>query len=143
MKWQGRHFLRFKKLSIAVVVTAALVALFVEFDLDAAESTVQGLFFRPQGVSKSAHYVPNDGKNRLWFDCSVDKVRQVNHCRAWDPGGRLLGDDDFSLDEEKRMASPSELRPASVRMDRGSIYLICLSGPTDACEKTLIPVRKR
>jgi len=43
-------------------------------------------FTRPAGVPSQARYV-DAFKNAAWFDCSVNPVRDVDVCRAWDTDG--------------------------------------------------------
>ena len=45
-----------------------------------------GPLTRPAGVSADAKYV-FIWESAAWFDCSVDRARDVNKCRAWDDNG--------------------------------------------------------
>ncbi len=92
---------------------------------------------RPLGVSQQARYVPGL-KDSEWFDCSLDRTRDMDVCRAWDDAGRLIAYGNYRLDGEKRAATTGELRPSGV-----------MGGPTgrpDLCwislvgGKTLVPV---
>jgi hypothetical protein len=96
---------------------------------------------RPASVSKTAHYVSwiEDGN---WFDCSVDRRRNVDVCKAWDADGRLLADGDFRLEGEDRAATESELRPSNVTSSEGRTYAIYLFGEQGARSKMLVPVKR-
>ena len=41
---------------------------------------------RPAGVSARARYV-DAFKSNAWFECAVERVKDVNTCRAWDANG--------------------------------------------------------
>jgi len=107
---------------------------------------VEGVIFglwqplqRPPGVSSKAHYVSSieDG---TWFDCSVDLVKNVDTCKAWDSYGAPLADGDFRLECLGRAATAKELRPSSVSSSGGHAYAIYLFGEHGARDLTLVPV---
>jgi|SRR5947209_5281896 len=131
-----------KRVLLGVGAVVALAAAFIAFELGVLMGAWQPLL-RPHGVPFKAHYVSLDGKWTTWFDCSVNENQNVNHCRAWDDHGRLTVDGDFQLDEGHRMATASELKPTRVIFDSGQAYIICLSGPTGDCARSLIPVKER
>ena len=69
---------------------------------------------RPAGVSSRARYV-DAFKSAAWFDCSVNPVRDVDVCRAWDPDGRLIAFGSYRLDGKNRAATARELHPSRVQ----------------------------
>lgn len=97
---------------------------------------------RPSAVPSSAHYVSSieDG---VWFDCFVEPRRNVDTCKAWDFGGRLLADGDFRLEGEDRAANSAELRPSAVISSGGHAYMIYLFGKDGAYSRVLVPVDDR
>ena len=97
---------------------------------------------RPRGVSASARYV-DTFKSAAWFDCILDRTKDVNVCRAWDEHGDLIAFGNYRLDGESRAASEAELRPSSVHLYPGHpnlawIYLFGDHGKTEG--RTLVPV---
>ena len=97
---------------------------------------------RPVGVSARARYV-DAFKSAAWFDCSVERTKDVNICRAWDPEGNLIAFGSYRLDGESRAASALELRPSAVGTYPGHpnlswIYLFDDRGATTG--RTLVPV---
>ena len=64
---------------------------------------------RPSGVSGRAHYI-DAFKSAAWFDCSVDRIKDVDVCRVWDPEGKLVAFGNHRLDGENRAAKAAELR---------------------------------
>jgi hypothetical protein len=96
---------------------------------------------RPPSVSPQARFVVTM-KSTAWYDCSVDRTREVDLCRAWDDGGRLIAQGKFRLDGENRAATAAELRPSMVQLYPGHPELawIYLSGGMGNFSKTLVPV---
>jgi hypothetical protein len=96
---------------------------------------------RPLGVSSAARYVSRL-KSSAWFDCSVDRTKNVDACRAWDDAGHLIAYGDFRLDGEKRAATATELRPSQVQIYPGHPELawIYLSDAKSDFGKILVPV---
>lgn len=68
---------------------------------------------RPIGVSARARYV-DTFKSASWFDCSIERTKDVNVCRAWDSDGNLIAFGNYRLDGENRAATARELRPSTV-----------------------------
>ena len=91
---------------------------------------------RPVGVSAGARYLETL-KNAGWFDCSVDQIKDVNVCRAWDRDGKLMAFGNYRLDGENRAARAVELRFERVESypDHPSLAWIYLSDG-----RTLVPV---
>ena len=85
---------------------------------------------RPRGVSGTAQYVFT-WESAAWFDCSIDDLRNVNVCRAWDADGRLRAAGAFRLKGENRAATKLELRPSMLGAsdDSGMARSIYLFGP--------------
>ncbi len=98
-------------------------------------------FTRPSSVSPRARYVSRL-KTSGWFDCSVDRTKNVDACRAWDDDGHLIAYGDFRLDGEKRAATAAELRPSEVQLYPGHPELawIYLSDAKSDFGKILVPV---
>jgi hypothetical protein len=99
---------------------------------------------RPVGISKRAHYVETL-KSEAWFDCSVERTKDVNICRAWDATGNLIAFGIYRLDGENRAATARELRPSRVHLYPGHpnlawIYLFDDQGSVDG--RTLVPVNE-
>jgi hypothetical protein len=97
---------------------------------------------RPIGVSARARYVPMF-KSAAWFDCSLERSRNIDVCRAWDEDGNLIALGNYRLDGENRAATESELRPSQVQRypnhpDLAWIYLLGDHGNTTG--KILVPV---
>jgi hypothetical protein len=91
---------------------------------------------RPSGVSSRALYV-SGFKSSGWFDCSVDRAKNVDACHAWDEYGRLTAYGDFRLDAERRAATAVELRPSKVQLYPGHPELggfICPTGEAIAAK---------
>jgi|SRR5271154_4795877 len=70
---------------------------------------------RPSGVSAHARYV-DTFESAAWFDCSLDRSKDVNTCRAWDSDGKLIAFGYYRLDGENRPATENELRPSRVHL---------------------------
>jgi len=68
---------------------------------------------RPRGVSANARYVFL-WESAAWFDCSVDRQRDVDVCKAWNDRGRPLASGDFRLEGPNRAATESELHPSTI-----------------------------
>lgn len=97
---------------------------------------------RPYGVSARARYV-DAFKSAAWFDCSVERTKGVNVCRAWDTGGNLIAFGNYRLEGENRAANARELRPSEVQECPGHpnlawIYLFGDHGTIRG--RTLVPV---
>jgi hypothetical protein len=71
---------------------------------------------RPASVPWRAWYV-SAFKTEAWFDCSVDRRRDVDTCKAWDDEGHLIAFGNYRLDGENRAATEFELRPSMVIRD--------------------------
>jgi hypothetical protein len=93
----------------------------------------------PLGVSQQARYVPGFYRS-LWFDCSLDRRRDVDVCRAWDDAGRLIAYGNYLLDGEKRAAAREELRPSRVSGGPPGRPDLCWISLSDG--KTLVPVNQ-
>ena len=96
---------------------------------------------RPASVPWRAWYVPTltDG---AWFDCSVDRKRDVDTCKAWDDEGHLIAFGNYRLDGDNRAATAFELRPTMVQgypchPELAWIYLFKDYNPLG---RTLVPV---
>lgn len=98
-------------------------------------------FSRPIGVSSRARYIPTM-KTEAWFDCSVDHIRNVDTCRAWDETGNLIAFGAYRLDGENRAATANELRPSMVHTYPGhpNLAWIYLFKGNNVLGKTLVPV---
>ena len=99
-------------------------------------------FTRPVGVSSRAHYV-DAFKTAAWFDCSVNTVKNVDVCRAWDRNGKLIAFGNYRLDGEGRAATMRELRPSMVQAypDHPNLAWIYLFDDSRTiAAKTLVPV---
>ena len=96
---------------------------------------------RPSSVPGGAHYVPTM-KAETWFECSVDRSRNVNHCRAWDGGGNLIAFGSYRLDGENRAATEKELQPSQVLhyYDHPNLAWIYLFKDGHTFGRTLVPV---
>jgi hypothetical protein len=99
---------------------------------------------RPVGISKRARYVETL-KSAAWFDCSVERVKDVNICQAWDTAGNLIAFGNYRLDGENRAATSLELRPSVVHINPGHpdlawIYLFGDRGSVFG--RTLVPVNE-
>jgi hypothetical protein len=96
---------------------------------------------RPAGVSPRARYVAKL-KTSGWFDCSVDRTKNIDVCRAWNDAGQLIAYGNFRLDGEQRAATVTELRPSSVQLYPGHPELawIYLSDGKSDFGKILVPV---
>jgi hypothetical protein len=97
---------------------------------------------RPVGVSARARYV-DTFKSAAWFDCVLDRTKDVDVCRAWDEDGKLIAFGNYRLDGENRAATEGELRPSVAYPYLGHpnlawIYLFGEHG--DIVGKTLVPV---
>jgi hypothetical protein len=97
---------------------------------------------RPSGVSKRARYV-DTFKDAAWFDCTIERTKDVNACRAWDVHGRVIALGNYRLDGENRAATAQELRPSTLNRYPGHphlawIYLFGEHG--NIFGKTLVPV---
>lgn len=126
-------------IAVAAGVAMTFLAIRFVYPLGIALALWQPLI-RPAGVSKSAHFV-STFEDGTWFDCSVDTPRNVDICRAWDEGGRLIANGDFRLEDEDRAATPSELHPSMILANNGKAYMIYLYGPYNKLQgKVLLPV---
>jgi len=98
-------------------------------------------FTRARGVSRQARYV-STLKSSAWFDCSVDRTKDVDVCRAWDDAGHLIAYGKYRLDGEGRAATIKELRPSMVQVypSRPELSWINLFGDKGIFSKTLVPV---
>jgi hypothetical protein len=98
-------------------------------------------FTRPPGVSPRARYVPTL-KSSAWFDCAVDRTRDLDVCRAWDDEGRLIAYGNYRLDGKTRAATDKELRPSMVHLypSHPELAWIYLFGNSGTFSKTLVPV---
>ena len=96
---------------------------------------------RPSGVSWRAHYIPTLTSG-AWFDCSVDRKRDVDSCKAWDDEGHLIAFGNYRLDGENRAATEFELRPSMVLGTPGGPKLawIYLFKDYNSFGRTLVPV---
>ena len=97
---------------------------------------------RPTGVSGGARYV-GTFKSAAWFDCLLERTKDVDVCRAWDEEGNLIAFGNYRLDGENRAATEAELRPSQVHLYPGHpnlawIYLFGDHGNTVG--STLVPV---
>ena len=97
---------------------------------------------RPSGVSARARYV-DTFKSAAWFDCSVERTKDVDICRAWDTNGELIAFGNYRLDGENRAARAPGLRPSQVHDYPGHpnlawIYLFGDHGRVMG--RTLVPV---
>lgn len=97
---------------------------------------------RPIVVSTRARYV-DTFKSAAWFDCSVERTKDVNFCRAWDSNGNLIAFGNYRLNGENRAESALELRPSQVHLYPGHpnlawIYLFGDHG--SVVGRTLVPV---
>jgi len=131
----------FKRVVLTAGVVTGLASIWPAYILGIAFGLWQPVT-RPAGVARRAHYVSSieDG---TWFDCSVDSVRNVNRCRAWDFTGKLIADGDFRLEGEDRAATAAELKPSSVTSSGGHAYMIFLFGRAGARSRVLVPVDQR
>ena len=82
-------------------------------------------------------------KSASWFDCSIERTKDVNVCRAWDSDGNLIAFGNYRLDGENRAAIAHELCPSTVLLYPGHpnlawIYLFGNDG--SVMGKTLVPV---
>ena len=131
-----------KRIIMVAVVVAFIAALRPAYQIGVAAGWWQPLG-RPVGVSARAHYVETM-KSAAWFDCSVDQVRDVNVCRAWDRDGTLIAFGNYRLDGENRSATQSELRPWRVHdgnPQHPTLAWIYLFGvDTKGMPRTLVPV---
>ena len=73
---------------------------------------------RPASVPKRARYV-DTFESAAWFDCSIDRTKDVNICRAWDTNGNLIAFGHYRLDGKNRAATAPELRPSQVDLYPG------------------------
>ena len=99
---------------------------------------------RPIGISKRARYVETL-KSAAWFDCSVERVKDVNICQAWDTAGNLIAFGNYRLDGENRAATSLELRPSEVHVYPGhpNLAWIYLYGDRESIfGRTLVPVNE-
>jgi hypothetical protein len=99
---------------------------------------------RPSDVSAQARYV-DTFKDAAWFDCSIERSKDVNICRAWDAYGSLIAFGNYRLDGENRAATVPELRPSQVHRYPGHpnlawIYLFGDHG--SVVGRTLVPVNE-
>lgn len=97
---------------------------------------------RPTSVPSRARYV-DTFKGAAWFDCSTDRIKNVNICQAWDTDGNLIAFGNYRLDGENRAATALELRPSQVHLYPGhpNLAWIDLFGDHHNFEgKTLVPV---
>jgi hypothetical protein len=99
------------------------------------------LVARPSGVSRRAHYV-DAFKAAAWFDCSLDPVRDVNVCQAWDPEGKLIAFAKYRIEDRNRSATERELRPSRVHEYPGhpNLARIILREEWSQTPITLVPV---
>lgn len=99
-------------------------------------------FRHPHGVSREARYVPTL-KGSAWFDCSFDRAKDVDVCRAWDDAGHVIAYGSYRIDGEGRAATIKELRPSMVQgyPGRPELSWINLFGDKgNIFGKTLVPV---
>jgi hypothetical protein len=123
---------------LKVAAAAALIVIaFPAYQLGVALGLWQPLT-HPLGVSPQARYVPSYFYGSLWFDCSLDRGRDVDVCRAWDDAGRLIAYGNYRLDGEKRAAATEELRPSGVSGGPPGRPDLCWISLSDG--KTLVPV---
>lgn len=121
-----------------VLITGAAVLMSRPVYLIGVELGFWQPFSRPQGVSAGARYVPTL-KSKTWFECSVDRLKDVDICRAWDGDGQLIAFGRYRLDEEKRSAKARELRPYYVQIYPGHPNLAWI---TLFDGETLVPVNE-
>jgi hypothetical protein len=93
---------------------------------------------RPAGVPRAARFV-NTWESQMWFDCSYERTRDVDVCRAWF-NGRLIADGDFRLEGTRRAATPSELNPSVTgrTLPDGTSDEIWLFGPNRQIQGRLL-----
>jgi hypothetical protein len=99
---------------------------------------------RPSSVSEGARYVATF-KSAAWFDCVLDRAKDVDVCRAWDEEGNLIAFGNYRLDGENRAATEGELHPSSVHSypAHPNLAWIHLSGDHGITEgRTLVPVNE-
>jgi hypothetical protein len=130
-----------KRIVLVVCAVALIASLRPAYLLGVSIGPWQPLS-RPNGVSTRARFV-DTFKSAAWFDCSVERTKDVNICRAWDTNGRLIAFGNYRLDGEKRAASARELRPSEVQECPGHpnlawIYLFGDHGTIRG--RTLVPV---
>jgi hypothetical protein len=91
---------------------------------------------RPSAVSARSRYVETL-KSAGWFDCSIDRIKDVDVCRVWDRDGKLVAFGNYRLDPENRAARATELRYRRVEDYTGhpNLAWIYLSD-----QRTLVPV---
>jgi len=97
---------------------------------------------RPTSIPTRARYV-DTLKSDAWFDCSIERTKDVNICRAWDSDGNLIASGNYRLDGENRAATAPELRPSQVHLYSGhpNLAWIYLFGDhKKIMGKTLVPV---
>ena len=99
---------------------------------------------RPAGVSEHARFI-STLKDQEWFDCSVDAMRDVNPCRAWDDKGNLIAFGNYRLEKENRAATAVELKPSVVHRYPGhpDLAWIYLFDEKSGFGKTLVPVNEQ
>jgi hypothetical protein len=93
-------------------------------------------------IKRIARYV-DTFKSAAWFDCSIDRTKDVNVCRAWDTNGNLIAFGNYRLDGEGRAATAPELRPSQVHLYLGhpNLAWIYLFGDhREIVGKPLVPV---
>jgi hypothetical protein len=81
-------------------------------------------------------------KDSAWFDCSLDRGKDVDVCRAWDDAGNVIAHGRYRLDGERRAAKPAELRPSEVAIypAHPELAWIYIEGERGTRDKTLVPV---
>lgn len=99
---------------------------------------------RPTGVTARARYV-DSFKSAAWFDCSIERIKDVNVCRAWDTDGNLIAFGNYRLEGGNRAATVAELRPSKVQLypahpNLAWIYLFGDDG--SILGRTLVPVNE-
>jgi len=98
---------------------------------------------RPANVPARARFyaTPND---EAWFDCTIDRARDVNPCTAWDSDGRVIARGKFRLIDKHRAADASELHPSMVKRYPGGhhpeLAWIELYGKDGLFSNRLVPV---
>jgi hypothetical protein len=132
-----------KRIVIVVGAVALIAALHPIYITGIAFGVWQPLS-RPVGVSAKARYVETL-KSAGWFECSVDRLKDVNVCRAWDRDGKLVAFGNYRLDGENRAATLIELRPSTVESypDHPNLAWIYLfDAHNTIMGRTLVPVNE-
>ena len=116
-----------KRIPLVVVAVAVVAATRPIYLVGVACGLWQPLS-RPAGVSARARYVETL-KSAGWFECSVDRVKDVDVCRVWDRAAKLVAFGKYRLDGALRAATAAELRYSRVESypdhpDLAWIYLI-------------------